>query len=60
MSFGNYKSNWPVCHRCERTERKRQGRHNDVTPVHWVWVSVLFGLFVLGGAISDLLTYLGV
>lgn len=51
---------WPVCHRCERTERKRQGRHNDVTPVHWVWVSVLFGLFVLGGAISDLLTYLGV
>ncbi len=55
----NFKGAWPVCHRCEKTERKRQGRHDDMTP-SWVWLSLLFGLIVVGGAVDDLLTFVGV
>jgi hypothetical protein len=56
----NFKDSWPVCHRCERTERKRQGRHDDVRPVHYVLLAIMFSIFVLGGAISDILSYWGV
>lgn len=51
---------WPVSCRCEHTEKQRQGRHDDVRPVHWIWFSLLFGLVVVGGAIDDLLTFIGV
>lgn len=56
----NFKDSWPVCHRCERTERIRQGRHDDVRPVHYVLLAIMFSIFVLGGAISAILSYWGV
>lgn len=59
MRFKN-DGNWPVSHRCEHTEKVRQGRHDDIKPVHWIWVSALFLLIVVGGAIDDLLTFMGV
>ena len=56
----NNGKHWPVSYRCPAQEAKRQGRHDDLKPTHWIWFSVLFGLFVVGGAVNEILTYLGV
>lgn len=55
----DFRDSWPVCHRCAQTERLRRGEVDEVRPVHWVWLTLLFGLFVLGGAVSDILSYWG-
>ena len=49
----NFKDQWPVNHRCERTERKRQGQHDDISAESWMWFSALFILLVVGPAIVE-------
>ena len=52
---------WPVAHRTQRDADLPDGEfREDVKPKHWFFLSLLFAVFVLGGAISDFLTYFGV
>ena len=48
-----FDTNWPVSHRCEHTEKVRQGRHDDIRFEHWIWFSALFALIVIAPAIVE-------
>lgn len=54
MRFKN-DGNWPVSHRCEHTEQKRQGRHDDISAESWLWFGCLFLLIVIAPAIVEFL-----
>ena len=60
MSWNNDK-HWPDCYRTQREAQIPEGDfREEVRPKHWLFLSLLFAVFVLGGAVSDLLAYLGI
>ena len=49
----DYRNNWPVCHRCEKTEAQRRGEADEVRAEHWFWFTALFLLIVVAPAVVE-------